>query len=94
MCDRQRRKRTAAYTTNTFGGGEGFTDSFAPPLVLFISEEQAKQLQQHTRQLEVDAAPSWSHFEYVLSSDSPVNSMLETALRSVTHSPRPAHRSG
>ena len=77
---RQRRKRT--YTGNTYGG-EDFAESFAPPLVLFIAEEQAQQLEQQTRKVEVDA-PRWRYFEYVLNSDSAVNGMLETALRSVT----------
>lgn len=79
---RQRRKRT--YTCNTYGGGEDFAESFAPPLVLFIAENQAQQLEQQMRKVEV--APRWRYFEYVLNSDSTVNSMLETALRSVTQS--------
>ena len=48
---RQRRKRT--YTGNTYGGGEDFAESFAPPLVLFIAEEQAQQLEQQMRRVEV-----------------------------------------
>lgn len=80
---RQRRKRT--YTGNTYGGGEDFAESFAPPLVLFIAEEQAQQLEQQMRRVEVDS-PRWRYFEYVLNSDSAVNSMLETALRSVAQS--------
>ena len=78
---RQRRKRT--YTGNTYGGYEDFAESFAPPLVLFIAEEQAQQLEQQMRKVVVDA-PRWRYFEYVLNSDSAVNSMLENALRSVT----------
>lgn len=51
--------------------------------MLFIAEEQAQQLEQQMCKVEVDA-PRWRYFEYVLNSDSAVNSMLETALRSVT----------
>ena len=46
-----------------------------------MAEDQAKELQQHVQQVEVDAAPNWKHLEYVLASDSAVNTMLETALR-------------
>ncbi len=74
--DRQRQKRL-----RIFPGGEDFADKFAPPLVLFMAEDQLQQLREHTRQVEIANAPSWKHFEYVLESDSGINAMLETALR-------------
>ena len=75
---RQRKKRLFTYGG---GGGEEFSEKFAPPLVLFMAEEQTQQLQQHTRQVTVDSVPTRWHFEYVLDSNSSVNNMLETALR-------------
>ena len=64
-----------------FPGGEDFSDKFAPPMVLFMAEEQVQQLGEHTRKVEIDSAPSWTCFEYVLDATSSVNAMLETALR-------------
>ncbi|DBA81599.1 hypothetical protein WJX77_011258 [Trebouxia sp. C0004] len=75
---RQRQKRSRL---STFPGGEDFTDKFAPPMVLFLAQEQAQQLVEHTRKVEIDSAPSWTCFEYVLDASSSVNAMLETALR-------------
>ena len=46
-----------------------------------MADDQVTQLQQHTRQVQGDAGPSWSYFEYVLGADSAVNTMLATALR-------------
>ena len=82
MHDRQRKKRTSL--GYAFGGGEDFSEKFAPPLVLFMAEDQLLQLHQQTRQVEVANAPSWRHFEYVLEADSGINAMLENALRCVS----------
>ena len=79
--DRQRKKHGGINII--YGGGEDFPDKFAPPLVLFMAQEQLQQLHQHTQQLEIADAPSWKHFEYVLESNSGINTMLETALRCV-----------
>ncbi len=75
---RQRQKRSRL---SMFPGGEDFSDKFAPPMVLFMAEEQVQQLGEHTRKVEIDSAPSWTCFEYVLDASSSVNTMLETALR-------------
>ena len=40
-----------------------------------------QQLCEQTHKVEIDNAPSWKHFEYVLQADSGVNAMLENALR-------------
>jgi len=32
-----------------FPGGEDFSDKFAPPMVLFMAEEQVQQLGEHTQ---------------------------------------------
>ena len=63
-----------------FGGGEEFSDKFAPPLVLFMAEEHLAQLP--VRQVEVSSAPQWKHYEYVLEPTSCINAALESALRS------------
>ena len=78
---RQRQKRSRLSGTSTFPGGEDFPDKFAPPMVLFMAEEQVQQLGEHTRKVEIDSAPSWTCFEYVLDASSSVNAILETALR-------------
>ncbi|KAL0051320.1 hypothetical protein WJX82_005625 [Trebouxia sp. C0006] len=75
---RQRQKRSRL---SMFPGGEDFSDKFAPPVVLFMAEEQVQQLGEHTRKVEIDKAPRWTCFEYVLDASSSVNAMLETALR-------------
>ncbi len=79
---RQRQKRSRLSTGfSKFPGGEDFSDKFAPPMVLFMAEEQVQQLGEHTRKVEIDSAPSWTYFEYILDASSSVNAMLETALR-------------
>ena len=62
-----------------YGGGEEFSDKFAPPLVLFMAEEHLAELPVH--QVEVDSAPQWKHYEYVVEPSSRVNAALESALR-------------
>lgn len=62
-----------------YPGGEEFSDKFAPPLVLFMAEEHLAELPYH--QVEVDSAPQWKHYEYVVGPSSRVNAALESALR-------------
>lgn len=65
--------------TPVYGGGEEFSDKFAPPLVLFMAEETLAELP--VQQVEIDSAPQWKHYEYVVEATSCVNAALESALR-------------
>lgn len=62
-----------------YGGGEEFSDKFAPPLVLFMAEENLAELP--VQQVEIASAPHKWNYEYVVEPTSCVNAALETALR-------------